>query len=143
MKDVPEDCEGAYAQLQRWINALMVQDFDVLEEVLAADFQFTVEPRYRGGRMDKAEFIALDRKIESCTIDLMEVTMRRRGPMITSLIFAEVTETLSEDPGPGMPSREEMNATMQRAHLAYGSGFRLEDDGQWRCFSHHIFGFLP
>ncbi len=142
MRDVPEDCEGAYAQLYRWTNGLMAKDFDVLEDVLAQDFQFTVEPRFAGGRMNKAEFIEMDRKIESCTIKLLDVTMRRRQSMVTSLIFAEVHETFSGDLGPGMPSQEEMSAEMKGARMGYGSGWRLDADGQWRCFSHHIFGFL-
>lgn len=142
MRDIQEGCEGVVGQLERWTNALMVGEFDILEEVLAPDFQFTVEPKFGGGRMDKAQFIALDRKIKSCSINLIDLTARKMGNLVTTLAMAEVSESFEGDLGPGMPSAEEMAATMQNARLAYGSGWRVGDDGTWQCFSHHVFGFV-
>lgn len=142
MEDIQPGCEGAIAQLKRWVNGLMTGDFDVLEEVLAPDFQFTVEQRFAGGRMNKAQFIAFDRKIKSCEITLLGITARKMGNLVTSLVFAEVTEEFQGDLGPDMPPAEEMAAVMQGARMAYGSGWRMGENGQWQCFSHHIFGFI-
>lgn len=143
MQDVEPGCEPVVAQLERWTGALMRKDFDVLEDVLAPDFQFTVDPKFAGGRMGKAEFIAFDRKIKSCSIDLLKVTARRMSDdVITSLILAQVSEELDGDLGPDMPSAEEMGDMMKDARLAYGSGWRRSDAGDWQCFSHHIFGFV-
>lgn len=142
MEDVQPGCEGAIAQLKRWVDALMAGDFDVLESVLADDFQFTVEPRFAGGRMNKQQFIAFDRMIKSCSITFLGITARRMGDMVTSLAFAEVTEEFHGDLGPDMPSASEMAGLMQGACLAYGSGWRQNSQGEWQCFSHHIFGFI-
>lgn len=143
MRDIEEGCEPVVAQLERWTGALMAGEFDVLEDVLADDFQFTVEPQFNGGRMGKEQFIAFDRLIKSCSIDLLDITARRMGEnMITSLVLAEVNEEFSGDLGPDMPSAAEMNAIMTNAKLAYGSGWRKGTSGEWRCFSHHIFGFV-
>lgn len=142
MRDIETGCEDVVGQLERWTGALMAGDFDVLEEVLAPDFQFTVDPKFAGGRMNKTQFIAFDRKIKSCSIDLLSVTARKMGNLITSLVMAEVSEEFSGDLGPDMPSAEEMAATMQGARMAYGSGWRQGTNGEWQCFSHHIFGFI-
>ena len=142
MEDIEPGCEGVALQLKRWTDALMVQDFDVLEEVLHDDFQFTVDPQFAGGRMDKKRFIALDRKIKSCEIKFLGITARKMGDIITSLAFAEVSEEFEGDLGPDMPKAEDMAAMMQGAKLAYGSGWRQGADGQWQCVSHHIFGFI-
>jgi ketosteroid isomerase-like protein len=142
MRDIQEGCEGVVVQLERWTGALMAKDFDQLDEILAPDFQFTVEPRFGGGRMNKERFIAFDRKIKNCSIRFLGITVRRMGNMATSLAFAEVHEEFSGDLGPDMPSAEEMAATMNGARIAYGSGWRQAASGQWQCFSHHIFGFI-
>ncbi len=142
MRDIGTGCEGVVKQLERWTGALMAGDFDVLEDVLAPDFQFTVDPKYAGGRMGKAQFIEMDRKIRNCSIELLDVTARKMGNIVTSLVFAEVSEEFAEDPGNGMPSAAEMAATMQGARLAYGSGWRRGAGGEWQCFSHHVFGFV-
>jgi hypothetical protein len=142
MRDIQEGCEEVVRQLERWTNALMAGEFDVLEEVLAPDFQFTVDPQFAGGRLDKQRFIALDRKIKSCSIRFLGITARRMGDMVTSLVFAEVHEEFAGDLGPGMPSAEEMATLMNGARLAYGSGWRRNASGQWQCFSHHVFGFI-
>jgi hypothetical protein len=141
MRDVEPGCEGAVLQLERWTHALMGGNVDALDEILSTDFQFTVEPRFAGGRMNKEQFIAFDRKIRSCEIDLEKVIARKMGSLVTILTLARVNEEFSEDLGPDMPSRAEMSDTMKDARLAYGSGFR-EDEGRWQCFSHHIFGFV-
>jgi ketosteroid isomerase-like protein len=142
MRDVPAGCEGVVQQLERWTGALMARDFDQLEDILAPDFQFTVDPKFGGGRMDKQRFIALDRQIKSCSIRFLGITVRRMGSIATSLAFAEVHEEFTGDLGPGMPSAEEMAATMNGARIAYGSGWRQNERGEWQCFSHHIFGFI-
>ncbi|MEP7244140.1 MAG: DUF4440 domain-containing protein [Gammaproteobacteria bacterium] len=142
MRDIQEGCEGVVEQLERWTNALMAGDVDQLEDILAPEFQFTVDPKFAGGRMDKARFIELDRKIKSCSIRFLGITVRQLGDIATSLAFAEVHEEFSGDLGPGMPSPEEMAATMNGARLAYGSGWRRNASGQWQCISHHIFGFI-
>lgn len=142
MEDIQEGCEGVAQQLKRWTDALMAGDFEVLDEVLAPDFQFTVDPKYGGGRMDKARFIEFDRKIKSCSIKFLGITARRMGGMVTSLAFAEISEEFSGDLGSDMPSAAEMKQTMTNARLAYGSGWRMGANGQWQCFSHHIFGFI-
>ena len=142
MEEIQQGCEDVARQLKRWTDALMMREFDVLDEVLAPDFQFTADPKYGGGRMDKARFIEMDRKIKNCSIKFLGITARRLGGMITSLAFAEVSEEFEGDLGPGMPSAAEMAQTMKAAKLAYGSGWRLGENGQWQCFSHHIFGFI-
>jgi ketosteroid isomerase-like protein len=142
MHDIQEGCEPVLEQLKRWTGALMTRDFDVLEDVLAPDFQFTVDPVFAGGRMNKARFIELDRKIKNCSIDLLQVTARKMGDIITSLAFAQVSEEFEGDLGPDMPSASEMASMMEGAKLAYGSAWRRGADGQWRCISHHIFGFI-
>ena len=142
MRDIQEGCQPVVEQLNRWTNALMTGDFDQLEHILASDFQFTVDPRFAGGRMDKARFIELDRKIKRCTIDLMEITARRMGTIVTTLILAQVSEEFSGDLGEDMPSNEEMAAAMAGAKLAYASAWRSDDGSQWQCFSHHVFGFV-
>ena len=142
MRDIQAGCEGVVEQLERWTGALMAGDFDQLEEILAPDFQFTVDPKFGGGRMNKARFIELDRKIKNCSIRLLGVTVRSMGNIATSLIFAEVHEQFAGDLGPGMPTADEMAATMNGARIAYGSGWRRNVSGRWQCFSHHIFGFI-
>lgn len=142
MEDIGPGCEPVLAQLKRWTDALMAKDFDVLEEVLHEDFQFTVDPQFAGGRMNKTRFIALDRKIKSCDIKFLGITARKMGDLITSLAFAQVTEEFEGDLGPDMPKAEEMAAMMQGAKLAYGSGWRQGPNGEWQCVSHHIFGFI-
>ena len=142
MRDIQKGCEGVVEQLERWTGALMARDFDQLEDILASDFQFTVDPKFAGGRMNKERFIQLDRQIVSCSIRLLGVTVRGMGSMATSLVFAEVHEEFAGDLGPGMPSAAEMAATMNGARIAYGSGWRRDASGKWQCFSHHIFGFI-
>jgi ketosteroid isomerase-like protein len=142
MKDIQPGYEGVVEQLERWTGALMAADFDQLEHILTDDFQFTVDPKFAGGRMNKARFIELDRKIKNCSIRFLGITVRGMGTMATSLAFAEVQEEFSGDLGPDMPSAAEMATTMNGARLAYGSGWRRGADGKWQCFSHHIFGFL-
>ncbi|KQX19208.1 MULTISPECIES: hypothetical protein [unclassified Sphingomonas] len=142
MEDIEPGCEGVALQLKRWTDALMVQDFDVLEDVLHEDFQFTVDPQFAGGRMNKTRFIELDRKIKSCEIKFLGITARKMGDLITSLAFAQVTEEFEGDLGPDMPKAEDMAAMMQGAKLAYGSGWRMGPKGEWQCVSHHIFGFI-
>ena len=99
MTDIEPGCEGVASQLKRWTNALMAREFDVLEEVLAPDFQFTADPKYGGGRMDKARFIEMDRKIFNCSIKFLGITARKCGRVITSLAFAEVSEEFQGDLG--------------------------------------------
>ena len=143
MRDIGPGCEAEVQQLERWTNALMAKDFDVLEDVLHPEFQFTVDPKYAGGRLRKAGFIAFDRKIKECSIDLLSVTARKMGDqMITTLVMAELTEEFEGDLGPDMPSAAEMKDVMTGARMAYGSGWKKGDDGEWQCFSHHIFGFI-
>jgi ketosteroid isomerase-like protein len=142
MADVQEGYEGVVRQLERWTGALMAGDVDQLEHILAPDFQFTVEPRFAGGRLDKARFIELDRKIKRCDIRFLGITVRGMGNMATSLAFAQVSEEFEGDLGPGMPSAAEMARVMDGARLAYGSGWRRGENGEWQCFSHHIFGFI-
>ena len=142
MRDIQSGCEGVVEQLERWTGALMARDFDQLEEILTPDFQFTVDPKFAGGRMDKRQFIAFDRKIKNCSIELLSVTVRRMGNIATSLIFARVHEEFSGDLGPAMPSAQEMADLMSGACIAYGSGWRYSPGGSWQCFSHHIFGFV-
>jgi ketosteroid isomerase-like protein len=142
MKDIQPGYEGVVEQLERWTGALMAGDFDQLEHILSDDFQFTVDPKFAGGRMNKARFIELDRKIKNCSIRFLGITVRGMGTMATSLAFAEVEEEFSGDLGPGMPTAAEMATTMKGAQIAYGSGWRRGADGQWQCVSHHIFGFI-
>ena len=142
MRDVQAGCEAVVEQLERWTRALMAGDIDQLDAILARDFQFTVDPRYAGGRLNREQFLALDRKIRNSSIELLEITARRMGSMVTALILAEVSEEFTGDLGPDMPSVEEMNARMKEARLAYGSAWRQDAGGTWQCFSHHIFGFV-
>lgn len=140
MRDIGEGCEEVERQLVRWTDALMTRDFDVLEDVLARDFEFTAGPGFPGGRIDRASFIAMDRKIKSCSIRFLGIVARRMEDIITSLSYAEVAEEFEGDLGPDMPSAKELGDMMRGAHLGYGSSWRREPDGRWRCFSHHIFG---
>ena len=143
MRDIEPGCEVVVQQLERWTNALMAKDFDVLEDVLAPDFQFTVDPKFAGGRMGKAKFIEFDRKIKECSINLLSITARKMGEhMMTSLVLAEVTEEFEGDLGPDMPPAAEMKEVMTGARMAYGSGWKKGATGEWQCFSHHIFGFV-
>ena len=73
MQDVQKGCEGVVHQLERWTGALMARDFDQLEHILAPDFQFTVDPKFAGGRMDKKRFIELDRKISIVVPQMIDV----------------------------------------------------------------------
>jgi hypothetical protein len=142
MQDLEPGCEPAFQRLRFWIESLMAQNFDALDDLLTADFQLTADPKFGGGRFDKATFIATDRNIKSCSIDLQRVIMRRMSEtLVTSLILARVTEEFAET-GPGMPSAEEMSAMMRDVQTTYATGWRREPDGVWRCFSHHIFGFV-
>jgi hypothetical protein len=142
MHDIEPGCEPAFERLKLWTASLMAQEFDALEDILAADFQLTAEPKFGGGRFDKAAFIAADRQITACSIDLSKVIMRRMSDtIITSLLLAQVTEEFAET-APGMPSAEEMSAMMRDVCMTYATAWRRETDGAWRCFSHHIFGFV-
>jgi len=142
IRDIELGCEPATAQFDRWIRALPAKDFDVLEEVLAREFQFTVEPKFGGGRMDKATYVSFNRKIKQFSIDLFHVTARRVGEIVTMLAFADVSEEFEGELPPGMPSAAEMGGIINNARLAYGLGWRQSEDGEWRCVSHHVFGFI-
>src|SRR5437868_185381 len=124
MRDIEPGCEQAVKQTERWTQAPVDGRFDELELILAPDFQFTVDPRFGGGRMNKQQFIAFDRNIRSCSIDLQKVVARKMGPFVTMLILAEVSEEFAAELPAGMPSRQEMSETMQGAKLAYGSGWK-------------------
>lgn len=142
MQDLETGCEPVFQRLKLWIDSLMVQDIDPLDDILTEDFQFTADPKFGGGRFDKAAFIATDRKIKSCSIDLQRVVMRRMSEtLVTSLVLARVSEEFAET-GPGMPSPEEMSVMMHDVQMAYASAWRRDGDGVWRCFNHHIFGFV-
>jgi hypothetical protein len=56
--------------------------------------------------MDKQRFIALDRKIKSCSIRFLGITVRRMGSIATSLAFAEVSEEFSGDLDPTCRARK-------------------------------------
>lgn len=142
IRDVGDGCEPAMMQFDRWIRALSVKDFDVLEDVLAPEFQFTVEPKFGGGRMDKTTYILFNRKIKEFSINLFHVTARRVGELVTALAFGDVSEEFEGELPPGMPSAGEMGHIINNARLAYGMGWRQGKDGTWRCVSHHIFGFI-
>lgn len=142
VRDIEDGCEPMMAQFDRWIRALPAKDFDVLEEVLAPNFQFTVEPKFGGGRMDKATYIQLNRSIKSFSIDLFHVTARKMGDIVTALAFGDVTEEFEGELPAGMPTAGEMGSVINDARLAYGMGWRQGEDGEWRCVSHHVFGFI-
>jgi hypothetical protein len=142
VRDIGEGCEPAMAQLDRWIRALHEKDFDVLEDVLAPEFQFTVEPKFGGGRMEKATYVQFNRKIKSFSLDLFHVTARKMGEIVTALAFGDVSEEFEGELPPGMPSAGEMGGIINNARLAYGMGWRQSEDGEWRCVSHHVFGFI-
>lgn len=140
MDDIQPGCERAVAALRGWTEALGRRDFDYLEKVLDTNFQFTCDPAIGGGRLSKERFIAMDRHIYDAKIDLLSVTARRFGDMVTMLSFANASEEFRGDLGPGMPTADEMNARVSSGTLAYGTAWREGADGEWRCESHHIFG---
>ena len=142
IRDIGDGCKPAVVQLERWISALRARDFDVLEDVLAPEFQFTVDPKFGGGRMDKATYVLFNRKIKSISIDLFHVTARKMGEIVTALAFGDVAEEFEGELPPGMPSASEMGRIINNARLEYGMGWRQSEDGNWRCVSHHVFGFI-
>ena len=140
MDFIEPGCEDAVAALRGWTQALARRDFDYLEKVLDPDFQFTCDPGVGGGRLGKERFIEMDRHIYNARIDLLSVTARRQGDLVTMLSFANASEEFRGDLGPDMPTADEMNARVSSGTLAYGTAWRLGADGEWRCESHHIFG---
>lgn len=139
MEDIQSGCEDAVTALKGWIAALAARDFDYLERHFADDFAFTCDPKVRGGRMDKRTFIEFDRHVHDAKIELLALTARRWGDMVTMLQFARVQEEFRGDLGPGTPSAAEMNELIRGKTFAYGTGWRLSG-GRWLCFDHHIFG---
>ena len=137
--DVQEGCEGAVEALRGWIDALARRDFDYLERHLAEDFQFTCDPRVHGGRLNKAAFIDMDKKIFNADIRLVGVAACARGSVVITQVFATVNEEFRGDLGEGMPSAEEMAESVNGKTLAYGSAWRCAE-GRWQCFDHHVFG---
>jgi hypothetical protein len=144
-EDIQEGCEGAVAALKGWIKALADRDFEYLERHLSSDFVFTGPPiaggggKVMGGIKNKAAFIEQDRKIYNADIEFLDLTARRMGDLVVTVVFAKVSEEFRGELDPGMPTAAEMNALMQGAKFGYASGWR-QLDGRWQCTSHHILG---
>ena len=140
--DIPEGCEAVIEQHVRWRQGLMEGGVGHLETILTDDFRFTTfDTRFASGSMDKKGYIALNKAFDKVSIRWLGMTARRQGKMVTLLIFSEVNDSFSGDTGEGMPSDKELTDIMTGRKIAYGTGWRLADNGEWQCFNHHVFGF--
>jgi hypothetical protein len=139
MEDIEAGCEGAVLAMKGWIDALARHDFGYLERVLAPDFQFTCPPEViPGGRLQKAAFIEMDKNIHDSKIDFLKLTARRFESTVLTLVFAEVHEEVRGDLGPNMPSAAAMTEMVNGHVFAYASAWRVDEHGQWVCFSHNV-----
>jgi len=123
---------------EAWADALREHRFEWLDENLAPDYRFAARP-YPDLRLNKAEFIEADSKMQSADIAIENVTARRIGETILSLVIANVVESFAGDMGTHMPSLDEINHLVGGARLAYASAWRLVDD-RWMCFDHYMIG---
>ncbi len=126
------------ARYQAWADALRERRFEWLDENLAHDYRFAARP-YPDLRLNKADFIEADRKMQSADITIENVTARRVGEIILSLVIANVIESFAGDMGMHMPSLDEINHLVGGARLAYASAWRLVGD-RWMCFDHYMIG---
>ena len=140
MIDVEPGCEPVVKELRRWTDGLMAGEVDILEDILAPDFQFTTGPGMPGGLMDKPRFIEMDRKIRNCSIRFLAIVARRMDNVVSTLCHAQVEEDFVGDLGVDMPSASELSARMKSARLCYASVWRQGETGGWQCFSHHVLG---
>lgn len=140
MTDIEPGCEAVVDELRRWTDGLMAGEVEVLEDILAPDFQFTTGPGLPGGPMDKPQFIEMDRKIRNCSIRFLAIVARRMDSVVSTLCHAQVEEDFTGDLGAGMPSASELSARMKSARLCYASAWRRDEGGRWQCFSHHVLG---
>ena len=90
--------------------------------------------------LSKRQFIDLDRKMSSSKLHVVKVVARQIGDIILShTIMLIEEETLSSDPGHGLPSAAELSKLMSGKTQAYASAWRQEGDA-WKCFDHHLVG---
>ena len=139
MRDIGPGCEAAMQQFERWINSMTTRDFNVLNEVLADDVEFSTDSRLGGQRLRKAEILALNGKMRG-TVKLVNLVARKMSEnTVTSLILTEVKEEF-EELGPDMPNAEAMNALLGDARVAYAAAWRRSPEGKWQCYNYIMFG---
>jgi len=98
----------------------------------------TCDPNIAGGRMNKAQFIEFDRHILECTVEVLSLTARRYNNTAVTQIFARVDERFDEKPVGATP--DELSRLLGGRILAYASAWRPGENGEWRCFQHHLIG---
>lgn len=139
MELIEAGCEGAVAALKGWLTELQALRFDNIGQYLADDLVVTCDLSWNGGQMDKQTFIALERHIEFCEINITKLIAIRMDRMVIVTSYATVRDRFVGDLGSGMPSSDAVTQALQGNMFGYASGWR-ETDGRWQCFSHHIFG---
>lgn len=138
MRDIGPGCEGVEVALGAWLSALTSGAVELLQNILTDDFRLTCDPSIAGGRMNKAEFIEFDRHIRECTVEVLSFTARRYNDTAITQIFARVNERFEGDPVGATAA--ELNRIVGGRVLAYASAWRPGDNGEWRCFQHHLIG---
>ena len=138
MRDIGPGCQGVDVALDKWLGALMNGQTELLQNILADDFQLTCDPNIAGGRMNKAQFIEFDRHILECTVEVLSLTARRYNNTAVTQIFARVDERFDEKPVGATP--DELSRLLGGRILAYASAWRPGENGEWRCFQHHLIG---
>lgn len=127
-------------QYEAWAEALRTHDFQWLEDNLADDYQFSARP-HPELRLNKAEFIEADKKIQSADIRLIVVKAERIGDEILSIAVADVAEQFVGDMGAHMPSLGEINELVGNNRLGYASAWRQHGE-RWQCYHHHMVGVV-
>jgi hypothetical protein len=138
MRDIGPGCEGVEVALGAWIRALRSGEIELLQNILTDDFRLTCDPSIAGGRMNKAEFIEFVRHIRECTVEILSFTARRYNDTAIAQIFARVSERFEGDPVGAKAA--ELNRIVGGRVLAYASAWRPCENGEWRCFQHHLIG---
>src|SRR5690348_10605910 len=91
-----------------WTSALTVRDYSWFEKHLARDFMLSAQP-FPEMRVNKEEFIEIDKKIGRADIRFVTVKAERAGDIVVSFAVADITEEFDQDLGTGLPTAGELN----------------------------------
>ena len=126
-----------------WGRAIARHDIDWLARHFADDFTGSAHP-WPTLKVDRAQMIELDRKIETMDVKWLSVAARRYGDtVLVSGVVKYTRESFAAGAAiaEGMPTGEELSSLVNGKCVLYTGAWR-DVAGQWQLYDHHMVGIV-
>jgi len=127
----------------QWGAAIARHDLAWIDRHFAPDFTGSAHP-WPTLRVDRAQMIELDRKIETMDVTWLAVTARRFGDTVLASGVVKYTRESFESGatiGEGMPTGAELSGLVNGKCVLYTGAWR-QNAGQWQIYDHHMVGIV-